>query len=71
MGWLRIGIVVAAIVVAAIAANVTLLSLAGTHERVGRLSPTVAVGASVPAGAARSRPPQPVRTERPERGADD
>jgi hypothetical protein len=44
MGILRVGVVLAAVIVAAIAANVALLSLAGSdRDPVGKLSPVVAV----------------------------
>lgn len=60
---IRIVLVLAVVVAAAIVANVALLSVAaGNHERVGQLSPVVAVsppnsglGATPPA----SRPPRP------------
>jgi hypothetical protein len=60
---IRIALVLAVVVAAAIVANVALLSVAGdSHERVGQLSPVVAasppnsgLGATPPA----SRPPRP------------
>jgi hypothetical protein len=72
VGVVRIGLVVAAVVAAAIAINVALLSLAtGNHDPVGRLSPVVAVQ---PAPAQPIRPPAsppiPPQTE-PSDGADD
>jgi hypothetical protein len=69
---LRIGLVVAIVVAAAIAANVALLSLAtGSREPVGRLSPVVAVSRGAPAYPAPSAPAK-TQTEPPDhREADD
>ena len=71
MGILRIGLVLAAIVVAAIAANVALLSLAtNSRDPVGRLSPVVALQpASNQTAPTRPIPSQPQPSEGPE--ADD
>ncbi len=57
---MRLGLLLAAVVVAAIAANIALLSIAtGSHEPVGKLSPVIA-------NAARSRPlPRPTRSQPP------
>ncbi len=76
---IRIVLVLAVVVAAAIVANVALLSVAsGSHERVGQLSPVVAVSplsARPAATQATSRPlrPQvtPGQTTAPERADQD
>ena len=68
---LRIGLGLAAVVVAAIAANVALLSLAtASHEPVGRLSPVVATPMS-PAAATPTHPAPPQTVPASDEGADD
>ncbi|MGH3143883.1 MAG: hypothetical protein ACRDO9_12255 [Gaiellales bacterium] len=60
---IRIVLVLAAVVAAAIAANVALLSVAaGSHDRVGQLSPVLAVSpanSGLAATPSASRPPRP------------
>jgi len=69
MTALRVGVVLAAAVAAAVIANVVLLGVAtGPNDPVGRLSPRALVSASV-----QSAPPAPapVRTHRVEHERDD
>jgi hypothetical protein len=76
---IRIVLVLAAVVAAAIVANVALLSVAaGSHERVGQLSPVVAVSpasarpATPPgSGSMRPRVPRPGKTNVPARADED
>jgi hypothetical protein len=71
MGIVRVGFVLVAVVVAAIAANVALLSLAGSdRDPVGKLSPVVAV---IPASAqpTRAKPAAPIVSDSSEETDDD
>ncbi len=62
----RLGLLLAAVVVAAIAANIALLSVAtGRHDPVGTLSPIVAVGGGS------SSPPSVVQPSPPPATTDD
>ncbi len=72
---MRLGLLLAAVVAAAIAANIALLSVAtGSHEPVGRLSPVVANAASstpLPRPRKSPSPAPPAITQTEHHEADD